>query len=56
MINICIYHFKVFRNRKYEGLKISYVAMLKRPVKSGDFSYKHGFALKINIVLPLGRE
>ena len=45
MINICIYNhpFKVFMNRKYEGLKISRVAKLERPIDSGDFSCKHGF-------------
>ena len=45
MINICIYihPFKVFMNRKYEGLKISCVAKLERPIDSGDFSYENGF-------------
>ena len=45
MINICIYNhpFKVFMNRKYEGLKISCVAMLERPIDSRIFSYEQGF-------------
>jgi hypothetical protein len=45
MINRCIYNhpFNNFMNREYEGLKISCVAILERPIDSGDFSCEHRF-------------
>jgi hypothetical protein len=29
--------------REYEGLKISCVVMLERPIETEDFSYEYGF-------------
>ena len=45
MINTCIYNhpFKVFMNRKHEGVEDLVCAMLERPIDSGDFSCGHGF-------------
>jgi hypothetical protein len=45
MINICIYNhpFEIFINRKSEGLEISNVGRLDRPIELGDVSYEYGF-------------
>ena len=45
MINICIYNhpFNILWTWSTRGLKISCVAMLERPIDSGDFSCEHRF-------------
>ena len=35
--------FKDFMNKKYEGVEDLMMAMLGRPINSGDFSCEHGF-------------
>jgi len=44
IIDICIDNrpFKVFINRKEEGLRISNVVMLERPIDWKDVAYEYG--------------